>query len=58
MTITDEQLELLTYALADAEKFWRHKRREVAAGQCDLYSESECTSKMKSYRLLFNNLSR
>ena len=30
--------ELMLYALADAEKFWRHKRREVRTGECELYN--------------------
>ena len=42
--------ELMMYALADAEKFWRHKRREVREGVCKLYTEEECTERMKEYR--------
>ena len=42
-------VELMMYALADAEKFWRHKRREVRAGECELYTEEECTERMKEY---------
>jgi len=41
--------DLMMYALADAEKFWRHKRREVRSGDCELYSEEFCTNKMKEY---------
>ena len=41
--------ELMMYALADAEKFWRQKRREVKSGECGLYTEEECTAKMKEY---------
>ena len=41
--------ELMMYALADAEKFWRHKRREVRNNQCTLYTEDECTERMKVY---------
>ena len=41
--------ELMMYALADAEKFWRHKRREVRNKECMLYTEEECTNKMKEY---------
>ena len=41
--------ELMLYALADAEKFWRHKRREVRNGECELYNEEFCTNKMKEY---------
>ena len=28
----NERDELMMYALADAEKFWRHKRREAKSG--------------------------
>ncbi len=53
--------ELMMYALADAEKFWRHKRREVKSGDCTLYTEDECTAKMNEYheeyvRVQYNGL--
>ena len=52
MSFTPDQLELLHYALADAEKYWRHKRCQVKSGECDLYTEDECTDRMKSYHSL------
>ena len=57
MNFTTEQLETLQYALADAEKYWRHKRREVQSGQCDLYTSEDCTERMKHYRTLYNTFS-
>jgi len=48
--------ELMLYALADAEKFWRHKRRQVINGECTLYTEDECTAKMREYRAEYKRL--
>ena len=56
MNFTPDQLETISYALADAEKYWRHKRREVKSGDCDLYTEDDCTDRMKTYRSLYNDL--
>ena len=56
MNFTPEQLETLHYALADAEKFWRHKRRQVKSGECDLYTEQDCTDHMKHYNALYNQI--
>lgn len=39
----------MMYALADAEKYWRHKRREVRNNECELFTEEECTNKMREY---------
>ena len=55
MNFTPDQLETVHYALADAEKFWRHKRRQVQSGECDRYTEDECTDRMKHYRSLYNS---
>ena len=49
--------ELMMYALADAEKFWRYKRREVRNKQCTLYTEEECTERMKEYHNEWERLS-
>ena len=43
--------ELMLYALADAEKFWRHIN-----GECTLYTEDECTAKMREYRAEYKRL--
>ena len=56
MNFTPEELDLLSYACADAEKFWRHKRRQVKSGECDLYTEDECTDHMKNYNALYQQL--
>ena len=48
--------ELMMYALADAEKYWRHKRRQVINKECDLYTEDECTAKMREYRSEYKRL--
>ena len=48
--------ELMLSALADAEKFWLHKRRQVKSGECDLYNEEFCTRKMKEYHAEWERL--
>ena len=57
MTFTSDDLETLYYACADGEKFWRYKRREVKAGQCDRYTEQDCTARMKHYHSMWSRLS-
>ena len=57
MTFTSNDLETLYCACADAEKFWRHTRREVKSGQCDLYTEQDCTDRMKHYHSMWERLS-
>ena len=48
--------ELILYALADAEKYWRQRRRKVQLGEDSLYTVGECTQKMYEYRNEFNRL--
>ena len=52
-----ETSEVLYYACADAEKYWRHVRRQVRSGDNTLYTEEECTIKMKEYHSLYTQLS-
>ena len=52
-----ETNEILYYACADAEKYWRHVRRQVKSGENTLYTEDECTKKMKQYHDMWEELS-
>ena len=57
MKFNNEEIETLYYACADAEKYWRHTRKQVKSGNNTLYTEDDCTVNMKKFHGMWEKLS-
>ena len=55
MTFTNDELETLQYACAEAEKFFRHRANNSVCNRGQ-YTEEECRAEMKRYRLMHRRL--